>query len=346
MSDDPTLLDSCDALLLDLDGVVYVGQHAVPNAAEVIAAAARAGKGSCYVTNNASRTPRDVADHLVALGLPATPGEVLTSAQAGAGLLADQLPAGSTVLAVGGEGVSAALRERGFAVIDAVNRPVGSTGDRVDAVMQGFGRQVGWEALARASFAVASGVPWVATNTDRTIPVEGGLAPGNGTLVDAVAAATGRQPQVAGKPFPAILHSAARRLSAAAPLVVGDRLDTDIQGAAAAGMPSLLVLTGVTRALDLWAAPPKMRPTSISWDLRGVLAPPLLVEEGDSAGGGRVAVCSDARAEISEGALRIGGGDPVAGLWAAAHLVWRSAQPPVNLERAAREADRRLRAAG
>ena len=145
-------------------------------------------------------------------------------------------------------------------VVDAVTGPEDPEGDDVAAVLQGFGTDVGWRALARAAFAVGRGLPWVATNTDLTIPVPGGIAPGNGTLVAAVASATGRVPEVAGKPFPPLLLKAAEASSGLRPLVVGDRLDTDIEGAGNAKMSSLLVMTGVTRSLDLWRAPFPQRP--------------------------------------------------------------------------------------
>lgn len=315
-----------DSLLLDLDGVVYVGRAAVPGAAEALAALAESGVRLCYVTNNASRTPREVADQLARYGIRARPEEILTSAQAGARLIAEQIPAQATVLAVGGPGVAAALRELGLAVVDAVTEPMPEGVDEVDAVLQGFGRDVGWRALARATFAVSRGVPWVATNTDVTLPLERGIAPGNGTLVAAVAAASGCSPEVAGKPYPPLLLRAAEASKALRPLVVGDRLDTDIEGAANAEMPSLLVLSGVTRALDLWRAEHLRRPRFLARDLRGLLQPPLTVAISDG-----VARCGPAVARMDGTLLAVEeSGDPVAGIWAAAHAVWQADGEPDN----------------
>lgn len=315
-----------DSFLVDLDGVVYVGPNAVPGAAETLTTLAESGHRVTFVTNNASRTPQDVAGQLVSLGVPATADQVLTSAQAGAAMLARQLPAGSPVLAVGGPGVAAALAAEGFVVVDAVTEPMDRHGDDVAAVLQGFGQDVGWRALARAAFAVSRGLPWVATNTDLTIPVPGGIAPGNGTLVAAVATASGRAPEVAGKPFPPILLRAADLGSGLRPLVVGDRLDTDIEGAANARMASLLVLSGVTRALDLWRAPVTQRPDLIARDLTGLLAAPRLISTQDG-----VVSSGEATARITGRLLDVDAGeDPVAAIWAAAHLLWQLDTEPDN----------------
>jgi HAD superfamily hydrolase (TIGR01450 family) len=256
-----------DVALLDLDGVVYVGPHAVPHAAESLdAALERFGMRSAFVTNNASRPPAVVAEHLVALGVHAGAADVVTSAQAGARVLAESLSAGARVLAVGGPGVAEALRERGFV-------PVASADDDPAAVMQGYGPDVGWRALAEASLAIDRGVLWVATNLDRTIPSPRGRVIGNGSLVMALQHATGAVPVVAGKPEPPLMRESVERTHAERPLVVGDRLDTDIEGATRSGLPSLLVLTGVTDWHDLLGAPPAHRPTYLDLDLRALLRP-------------------------------------------------------------------------
>jgi glycerol 3-phosphatase-2 len=270
-----SLLTSYDVLLLDLDGVVYRGPHAVPHAIEVLRAAQLAGVGLGFVTNNASRPAADVAHHLAELGLPCTDDQVVTSAQVGADLLAEQVAPGSRVLAVGGPGVALALAELGYQPVRvAAERQAGRSdveiADSVRGVLQGFGPDVSWRDLAVASYAVAAGAQWVATNTDLTIPRADGIAPGNGTLVAAVTAATGIVPPAAGKPAAAMMLRAAQRLGAQRALAVGDRLDTDIAGARAAGIDALLVGTGVTAADDLLAAKPGERPTYVAADLRGL----------------------------------------------------------------------------
>jgi glycerol 3-phosphatase-2 len=249
-----------DVLLFDLDGVVYVGPHAVPGAVTAIAAASARGVRCCFVTNNASRTPEEVAQHLRDLGVDATAQDVVTSSQAGAGLVAERVDSGA-VLAVGGRGVTEALRERGF-------EPVSTFDSGTVAVMQGYGADVGWRDLAEATYAIRAGLPWIATNLDMTFPTPRGLAPGNGALVGAVAAAVGRRPDaVAGKPEPALLLEAIRRTGALRPLMIGDRLDTDIAAGGRLGIETLLVMTGVCDDQELLEAQGDEIPTFASIDL-------------------------------------------------------------------------------
>ena len=306
-----------DVALLDLDGVLYVGPDAVPGAPEAVAAAAREGMRPAYVTNNASRTPDAVAAHLRELGLDARADDVVTSAQAAARLLVERLPPGSHVLVVGGDGLRDAVRERGLV-------PVDEAGDGVAAVVQGFAPELGWRLLAEGTYAVAAGLPWIATNMDATVPTARGTAPGNGALVDLVAEAAGRRPDaVAGKPQTPLHEESVRRTAARHPLVVGDRLDTDIEGAANAGTPSLLVLTGVTRPEDLLAAPRGRRPTYLAGDLRtGLLEPhPAVVVDGE---GWR---CGSVTVRLSGGDVQVAGvrpGGDVDGLRALCIAWWRA----------------------
>ena len=258
------------AVVCDLDGVVYRGPGAVPHAVEVLGAL---DVPVLYATNNASRSPADVATHLRDLGLACTPDAVATSSQAGAWLLADRLAAGSPVLAVGGAGVSAALAEAGLRPV----LPADATHTPVEAVLQGYGPAVTATDLAEAAYAVEGGATWVATNTDGTLPTDRGVAPGNGSLVAAVERAVGHPPHlVAGKPAPPLYLLCAGRLDLRVDrvLAVGDRLDTDIEGAVAAGMDSLLVLTGVDDLRACLEAPPQRRPTWVAPDLRALLADP------------------------------------------------------------------------
>ena len=262
-----TLAETYDVALVDLDGVVYVGPDAIDHAAAALAEARRAGMRLAFVTNNAARPPHTVAEHLGRLGVGVDVDEVITSAQAAARVLADELTAGARVLVVGGEGLAVALSERGLT-------PVSSADAEPAAVASGFHPDVGWRLLAEGAFAVATGILWVASNTDRTLPTPRGIAPGNGTLVDAVRSATGRDPIVAGKPEPPMHREMVLRTGARRPLVVGDRLDTDIEGARRAGVDSLLVLTGVTGPAQLVNAPPRHRPTFLAEDLRALAEPP------------------------------------------------------------------------
>lgn len=250
-----------DVLLLDLDGTVYVGNAAVPHAIESLLSVLEQGGRLAYVTNNASRTPATVADHLRQLGLPARDEEVITSSMAAASLIRERAGKGK-VLAVGGEGLGWALREQGL-------EPVTELTDEVIAVVQGYGPDVRVRDLAEAAFAVRAGLPWIATNEDLVLPTGRGPAPGNGSLVRMVAQTAGRGPDVvAGKPEPALIEEAIRRTGASRPLIVGDRLDTDIEAGVRLGIATLLVLTGVSDRAQADRAPLRQRPTYVASDLR------------------------------------------------------------------------------
>ena len=249
------LLAAHDAILSDLDGVVYAGPYAIEGAPQALNRAQQMGLPVIFVTNNASRSVQTVADHLISLGVETQADYVVSSAQAAAQLLADQLEPGAKVLVTGSQALADCLSDQGLT-------PVSSQADEPRAVAQGFNPAMSWENLAEAAYTLADPrVLWVASNRDLTIPKERGLAPGNGTLVAAVATATGRQPQVAGKPESPIFHTAAQRVGAKAPLVVGDRLDTDIQGGNRAQMATALVMTGVETYQNVLAAISLERPT-------------------------------------------------------------------------------------
>lgn len=257
-------------VVCDLDGVVRRGDHALPYAIDELRGLT---VPVIYATNNASLTPQDVATQLTGLGLDVTASGVVTSSQAGAAYVASLVPPGSRVLAVGGPGVAAALAERGL-------RPVLRASEDVVAVLQGYGPLVTASDLAEASYAVGRGATWVATNRDTTLPTDRGVAPGNGALVAAVALATGVQPTAVGKPEPPLYQLAAERLGSGTVLAIGDRLDTDILGAAAAGLDSLWVLTGVDDLESFALSPERPTPTHVGLDLR-VLSQPLYVVDRD-----------------------------------------------------------------
>ncbi|WP_416975327.1 HAD hydrolase-like protein [Streptomyces sp. 4F14] len=308
------LSEAYDTALLDLDGVVYAGGNAIAYAVESLHSARAGGMRLAYVTNNALRTPDTVADHLTELGIDTAPEDVITSAQAVARLISEQVPAGARVLVIGGEGLRVALRERGLV-------PVESADDDPAAVVQGYGGpELPWGRFAEASYAVARGVPWFASNTDLTIPSGRGIAPGNGAAVQVVRIATGAEPQVAGKPLPPMHRETILRTGAERPLVVGDRLDTDIEGAFNGEVDSLLVLTGVTDGAQLLAAPPQHRPTYVDRDLRGLLTgQPEVVADGP---GFR---CGGWTATAGETLELTGEGDELDGLRALCAAAWTAA---------------------
>lgn len=272
------LATAYDVALLDLDGVVYLGAQPVPGAASALADARERGMRTAFVTNNASRSPAAVAAHLRELGVDATATDIVTSAQAAARLLREHLPAGATVLVVGTEALRAEVRAVGLRIVE-------SSEDDPAGVVQGFDPATTYRELAEATLAVAGGALWVASNGDRTLPSPRGRVPGNGALVAAVATATDRRPLVAGKPQIALHRESVDRTSARRPLVVGDRLDTDIEGACRGGNDSLLVFTGVATPADVVRAGPQQRPSYLAADLYGLLrAHPAAVAAPDSGG--------------------------------------------------------------
>lgn len=261
----PRFFHGHDGLLCDLDGVVYAGARAIPGAVESLTALIEAGIPVAFVTNNASRSPQTVADHLRDLGVPTDGEHVFGSAQAGVALLRQHAAAGASVLAVGSDYLAGLLGESGY-------RVVGSASDRPDAVVQGFDPSVGWVQLAEAAYAVNAGAVWIATNLDLSIPRAEGVAPGNGALVGAVSHATGISPVAAGKPEPHLFQTAARELGLVNPLVVGDRLDTDIRGGNAAGFDTVMVLTGIDTRQSAEQAPEADRPGWIVDDMTALAA--------------------------------------------------------------------------
>jgi HAD superfamily hydrolase (TIGR01450 family) len=269
------LLDDYDAVLLDLDGTVYRGSEAVPGAAETIKIIREADTPVRFVTNNASRSPREVADHLNELGIPAATDEVCTSAQAAAAMLADRLPPNAIVLVVGAEALADEVRQVGL-------RPTREASPETDAVVQGLDKRLGWRELSEAVLAIRAGALWVACNVDLTLPTERGKVIGNGALVAAVEAATGKHPEVAGKPNRPLMDQSARSANATRPLVVGDRLDTDIAGAHAANLDALIVFSGVSTPLELLEG--DLRPRYLAADLTAMTEPASSLAIGEQPG--------------------------------------------------------------
>jgi glycerol-1-phosphatase len=303
-----SLVEGYDLVIFDLDGVIYLIDKPIEGAAEAVERLRSAGTAIAYATNNASRRAPDVADLLTGMGVSATAGEVLTSAGASAALLAERLPAGSPVLVVGAEALRAEVRDAGLVPVERLE-------DSPAAVVQGYGPDVGWKILAEASLAVRGGALWMATNTDRTLPSPRGPLPCNGSLVSVLRTALNREPDVVvGKPAPALFETAASLSKSKRPLAVGDRLDTDIEGAVGAGMDSLLVLTGVSGPAELLAAPPERRPTFVSADLSGLFgeeSAARIPAGADDLGGW----------QLTDGKLE-GSGDPVDALRLLAGVYW------------------------
>ena len=321
------LADRFDLALVDLDGVAYRGHEPIDGAAEGLTSARARGMRLVFVTNNASREPESVANQLTELGIAAEPSEVMTAAQAAAQLLLTRLPRGSKVLVVGGAGLVTAVRAAGYVVVQSAE-------DDPAAVAQGFSPDVGWPQLAEAAYAVGRGAWHVASNLDLSLPTARGFAPGNGSLVGAVQAATGVVPDSAGKPSPTMYDMAVERAGARETLVIGDRLDTDLAGARAGGYIGLHVLTGVSSARDDILAAPGERPHLIGADLRSLLVAHPEPQQG-SEGWWTV---RGASARVLDGRLELGRGasssveDEVDVVRAACAAAWAAVDAGVELD--------------
>lgn len=270
------LIDTHDALLLDLDGTVWEGGDAIPHAVEAIRGSNRP---TLYITNNASRGADEVASMLGTIGLDVAPDNVLTSAQAALGLAQKHLEPGDNVLVLGAQSFRDLVTAAGYSVVDSAD-------DNPKVVLQGHNPDTGWRELSEAALAIQRGAVYLASNLDTSLPMQRGLMVGNGSMVAAVTSATGVVPEAAGKPAPAMFLQAASQANAARPLAIGDRLDTDIAGAVAAGIPALHVLTGVSGQLALIEAPKEHRPTYIAEDMRGLNADPAELRPGRQGGFG------------------------------------------------------------
>lgn len=312
LQESPTpVIEAHDLVMFDLDGVVYIGGTAIDGVADRIGRAREAGCHVAFVTNNASRTPDQVATKLEKMGVDAGRAEVVTSAQAAATLLVTEHGSGARVVLLGGEGLEVALLEAG---LEPVADPDGAV-----AVVSGYGPDVRWRDIMRVSTLVRDGLPYVASNADMTIPTPYGLAPGHGVLVATIAGFAGVAARVAGKPERPLMDETVRRVGGTSPLMVGDRLDTDIEGAHAIGIPSLLVLTGVTWLEELVAAVPRLRPTYIAPDLEGLFDAHPVPELG-----GGEARLGGWRGRVEDGRLRLTGAGSDADWWRVAATVgWR-----------------------
>lgn len=310
-----TIIENHDVAFFDLDGVIYLGPIAVEGAVEGIAGVSAAGARVMFVTNNAARSAKAVAEHLRELGFDAGPNDLITSAQVAVEVMAKQLPAGTLLLIAGTKNLAALAESAGF-------RTTGSADDRPDAVLQGYSPHIAWGLLDEASIAVQRGATWYATNDDLNRPTDRGLVPGLGAQLAVVGTTVPQEPIVFGKPHAPMLDFAVRHTAAQRPIFVGDRIDTDIIGANRAGMPSLLVFTGAHGKREVVAAGPGERPTYVGWDLRALLeAPRIAVDEGGSWR------CGAAVAESRDGAIALDAdlssrSGQLDALWAVANLAW------------------------
>lgn len=309
-----SLYSAHDAFLFDLDGVVYRGGQPIDGAIETIARLQAEGCKVGYITNNSSRRAETIAQQLAGYGIQATAEQVVSSAEVAVGILNSKVLPPAKVLVVGGEGLRHAVVSAGYElVLGAADMPF--------AVLQGFSPDVGWKDLAEAAFAIQGGAIWIATNQDWTLPLEQGLAPGNGTLVSAVHTAVGKLPTFAGKPAAPIFENARAKFAAENPIFIGDRLDTDSKGARGVGMTSAIVMTGVSTRKDLLAARPEEYPDYILGDLTELFAAPRVPSA--TRLGYKLGVTE---VQIHGNMLRVVEGDPASldALRAACYTIWNS----------------------
>jgi len=240
------ILRNLEHLIIDMDGVLYRGKEAIPGTGGFLDFLRERGIGFVLATNNSTRTPQQYVDRLADMGVAVRPGEILTSAQATAGYLATIAPPGTRIFVVGMDGLWAALQEAGFELVE----------DQAEYVVAGMDFTICYERLAQATLQIRAGARFIGTNPDRTFPSERGIVPGAGALMAFLEAATGVTPTIIGKPETALLEQAMARMGAqpASTGVLGDRLETDILAGRRAGLPTLLVLSGVTDRAALAAS--------------------------------------------------------------------------------------------
>lgn len=311
-----------DTVLCDLDGVIYEGTDAIVDAPETINTFIELGIPVGYVTNNSSRKPETISAQLAEFGIHTSPENVIGSAKTGVDILATMIPSGAKVLVVGGEGLRTRVLEAGFQLAK-------SSDEKPAAVIQGFDPSVAWTDLAEASYSIANGAKWVATNQDWTIPREKGIAPGNGTLVSAVHTAVGQLPIVAGKPEPAIYQTAVAHFDAKQAIFIGDRIDTDIRGANRANLDSVLVMTGISTRKEVLGVKPEDRPTYIVATMAELLQPydePKKTKRGFA--------CKSAEVELLGNKVVVTHGDPksLGALRAACAVIYNSDVPIYGLD--------------
>lgn len=240
------------AAILDMDGVLWRGDEALPGLVDLFDWLHERAIPYVLATNNSSKTPQDYVDKLARMGVSGVPAQaIITSSTATAGYMRHHYPAGTRVYVIGMHGVRLALEDAGFDV---------NPGGAVDVVVSGIDTELTYEKLKTAALHIRRGADFIGTNPDRTFPMPDGLVPGAGSIQAALQAATDQVPVIIGKPHPPMFEIALEQLGtdAAATLMIGDRLDTDIAGAKALGLPTVLLLTGVTTpeilaGSDVWA---------------------------------------------------------------------------------------------
>lgn len=249
-------------IVCDMDGVLWRGGAPLPGLQDFFALLDARHIGYVLVTNNSSKTPQQYVEKLAGLGIATSTEHVLNSSISAADYLATQAAPGASVYPIGGPGVYAALRAHGFRITE---------GDHADYVVVGWDRNLTWQKLATATLLIRKGAGFIATNPDLTFPMEAGMVPGNGAQVAALAVATDVTPVIAGKPEPILYEQAMARMGTTPDetLVIGDRLDTDILGGLRLGMPTAMLLSGISQREELSTSP--IRPDMIFENLAALV---------------------------------------------------------------------------
>jgi 4-nitrophenyl phosphatase len=244
------MLENIKALIIDMDGVIWKADAPIGDLPAIFARVRECGLKFIFATNNSTRTPEQYVERLRSFGVLVESWQVVTSSQGAAELLSRRLPAGSKVYMIGEDGIRLALEQKGFEVLSG-EHAVGA-----QAVLMGFDREINFQKMSEAALLVRTGIPFYATNPDRTFPTPRGQIPGAGAWVSVITTATNVEPIIAGKPYPYLIELALEALNVDGnqALVIGDRLETDIAAGQAAGCPTALVLSGVStrEQAELW----------------------------------------------------------------------------------------------
>ena len=247
------MLDNIEALIIDMDGVIWRADSPIGSPSEIFVRFRERGLKFVFATNNSTRTPLQYVERLRLFGVEVQPDQIITSSQGTAHTLSKRFPPGSKVYMIGEDGLRLALEQKGFEVLS------GADAHGAQAVVMGADRGINFQKAAEATLLVGSGVPFYATNPDKTFPTPRGEIPGLGAWVSVITTATGVQPVIAGKPFPFLIELSLDVLGTPKDrtLVVGDRLETDIAAAQAVGCPAALVLSGVStrQEAESWTPP-------------------------------------------------------------------------------------------
>lgn len=242
------------SLILDMDGVIWKADAPIGDLAPIFKRIRERGLKFVFATNNSTRTSEQYVEVLKELGLDVEPWQVITSSQGVAHAIAQKFPRRTKVFMIGEDGIRMALEERGFEILSVDEAP------SAQAVVMGIDRNINFEKVVEAALLVRNGIPFYATNTDKTFPTPRGEIPGSGAWISVITTATGLQPIIAGKPFPFLMELSLEKLGTRKEetLVVGDRLETDIAAGQAVGCPTALVLSGVStkKQAEAWKPPP------------------------------------------------------------------------------------------